>query len=115
MLIIRCCARFTSAGLGRSALHIAVFARQFEAAELLVQRGCKLSPRLKDGRTVLMLAAQYACVDIAKLVLRRNIELKAEAEAEAAQEDRGSDGDGGDVETLEAGSTMVFYQLKIEL
>ena len=76
VLIIRCCARFTSAGLGRSALHIAVFARQFAAAELLIQRGCKLSARLKDGRTVIMLAAQYGCVDIAKLVLKRNVELK---------------------------------------
>lgn len=75
--------------VGRTALHVAVLAEApIDICTALIEAGARITSRLADGRTPLMLAAQQGNADIVKLLLQRSELNKAEEEAKqkAAEE-----------------------------
>ncbi|EJD52730.1 ankyrin [Auricularia subglabra TFB-10046 SS5] len=75
--------------VGRTALHVAVLAEApIDICAALIEAGARITSRLADGRTPLMLAAQQGNTDVAKLLLERSELNKAEEDAKqkAAEE-----------------------------
>ncbi len=59
------------AGLGETALHLALAKQHPEAAKLLIVRGADVNARDRRGRTPLHIAAEQGYADVAKMLLDR--------------------------------------------
>jgi len=70
--------------VGRTALHVAILSyAPIDIVNALVEAGARVTARLADGRTPLMLAAEVGSVEVAQLLLDRS---KKNAEEEAAKQ-----------------------------
>ncbi|KZW00292.1 ankyrin [Exidia glandulosa HHB12029] len=73
--------------VGRTALHVAIICdAPIEVCEALVKSGARITSRLPDGRTPLMLAAQKGDAALAKLLLAKSERNKSEEEARKVAE-----------------------------
>ncbi|KAF8959387.1 hypothetical protein BDZ97DRAFT_1705185 [Flammula alnicola] len=65
--------------VGRTTLHVAIFAKAADIACDLIDGGARISARLADGRAPLHLAAQYDQVTVIKKLVEQNAKNIAEA------------------------------------
>lgn len=66
--------------LGRTALHLAVLSNQVKAAEILLDAGADPTLHLKDGRSIIHIAAEYGYLDMLAMLLTKLKLLKKESQ-----------------------------------
>ena len=57
--------------LGRTSLHIATLSNQLKAVELLLDSGADPTLHMKDGRSIVHIAAEYGYIEILRLLLEK--------------------------------------------
>jgi hypothetical protein len=77
--------------VGRTTLHVAIFARAADIACDLIDAGARITARLADGRAPLHLAAQYDLVAVIEKLLEKNKKNVEEAEKKKKADEDGYD------------------------
>jgi ankyrin repeat protein len=77
--------------VGRTTLHVAIFARAADIACDLIDAGARITARLADGRAPLHLAAQYDLASVIKKLLEKNKKNVEEAEKKKKADKDGDD------------------------
>lgn len=80
----------TPDALGRTALHLAVLSNQVEAAKLLLDLGADATLHLKDGRSVLHIAAEYGYMEMLALLFEK-LKLAKKGESNSEESGEGMD------------------------